>query len=305
MKKAQIKITTNNQATQEQVAQPTPCSKDIKESVRSWYNMIYGGKYYFEIYHMLRMAVTNDYLNSLDMQNLPESEAAGAELLQRTADATKAFKEILLEEEGIRLELDIPDMLAPYQIAKLIQVFFHAVQFSKREMYGDDYMPYDDEDITVMVYLDKNFDGECYGLADETGTYIPEYEYMLPRIDSRYDALSPKYYGIYKDVEFWLKVFTEKVKEFNKVDGELIPIRNGILDSRTKKLIPFSPEYLLNGKYSPAEYVESENGPVIWETQPDLGNRTYTVRTYTVDEWLKEFRARLEDGVCENSGGGN
>lgn len=282
MKKDQIKNVTNNQAAQGQVTQPTLCSKDTKESVRSWYNMISGGKYYWEIYHMLRMVVTNDYLNGLDMQNLPESEAAGAELLQRTVDATKAFKEILFEEKGIRLELDIPDVLAPYQIAKLIQVFFHAVQFSKREMYGDDCMLYDDEDITVMVYLDKYLYGN--DIFEETGLYIPEYEDMVPRIDSRYDAFSPKYYGICEDVGFWLKVFTKKVKEFDKLDGELIPIRNGILDCRAKKLIPFSPEYLLTYKYSYLEYVESENGPVI----QDVRDRTVS---YTVDEWIKEVKA--------------
>ncbi len=298
------KTKLNGQAVQEQVTQLTPCRKDIKESVRSWFHMICGEKYYLEICHMLRMAVTSDYLNGLDMQNLPEPEAAGAELLQRTADAFRAFKEIIAEEEGSILELDIPDELAPYQVAKLIQVFFHAVQFSRREIYGDDYMREnmyrDDEDIALMVYSDKH---PCDDIFDKTGLYIEEDEEigeMVLRIDPSYETYTcENFWIIIREIEFWLQIFAKKVKDLQKIDNELVPIKNGILNCRTKKLMPFSPEYLLTDKYSyNLEYVESENGPVI----QDFRDRTVS---YTVDEWIKKFRAERKKWGLKNSGGGN
>lgn len=298
MKKDQIKTVTNNQAAQGQIIGQTPRSTDIKESVRRWISIILDERYYLEINNMLWffIAVTDVYLKDLDMQNLPEPELAGAELLQRTADAIKALNEILAEEKGLTQGLDIPDELAPYQIAKLIQVFFHAFQFSRREIYGDDYMREymygDDEDLVLMVYLDKYPYDEDPGICDETGTYIPEFEQMMPRIDPRYEEWLPSSYATHSEVEFWLGVLAKKVKDINILDDELIPIRNGILDCRTKKLIPFSPEYLLTYKYSyNLEYVESENGPMI----QDFRDRTVS---YTVDEWLDTFRAR-------NSKGGN
>ena len=46
------------------------------------------------------------------------------------------------------------------------------------------------------------------------------------------------------------------------------------------------------------EYVESENGPVI----QDFRDRTVS---YTVDEWIKKFRAERKKWGLKNSGGGN
>lgn len=275
------KTTLNDQAAQAQVTQPTLFRQDIKETLRSWLEPygVFDGKFYSEISHMLCMAVTSDYLNELNMQNLPEPEVAGAELLQRTADAFRTFNEVFAEVAGAAIEgLNIPDELAPCQIARLIQLFFHAVQYSRSEIYGDDYMRKwcngDDEDIAVMVYFDEHI----YYNPFETGIYVPDWPETVSIIDPRYmiNIVAP-----YKEIEFWLKVFAKRVKEADILDDTFIPIRNGILDCRTKKLMPFSPEHVVIGVFNyDLEYVESENGPVL----QDCRDRTVS---YPVDEWIE------------------
>lgn len=268
----------NDVQIQEQVTltQPTPCSKDIKESVRSWFHMIHGEKYYLELYHMLRMAVTSDYLNDLDMQNLPKPEVAGAELLQRTADAFKALKEILAEERGITLALDIPDELTPYQVAKLMMALCHIRLVVDKDKYecGESGLWGQD---TVMLYVaDKSdiYDGES-----DIGTYTSNFWLLIETISQRPVVVEGSFVafaGYADEVEFWLRIFAKKVS-LSYFQG-FMPLENGVLNCRTKELLPFSPEYVFDECTYGGVYAEGEDGPVI---------RFAGGTERPVDDWIK------------------
>lgn len=285
MKKENSKV-TNNQTAQKQAAEQTACSMDMKESVQSWLSLMCSGKYYLEIFHMLRMAVTSDYLKGLNMQNLPEPEVASSELLQKTADAFRALSEIFAEKTGLTPELDIPDRLTSYQVAKLIQVFFHAIIVPDSEIYMDE-ETYDEN--TVMVYVDeKSVERGSFEYSD-IGTYTMEISPMVSWFCPQVDFDSLEFLYLLSEVKFWLEIFAEKVSVSDNIT-EFIPLMNGILDCRTKKLIPFSPEHIFTDKFL-SEYVESGNGPVIqrFYGSPD---------PCTVDDWLdKVMRARAEDSM--------
>lgn len=272
-------ITTKNQAAQAQVTQPTLFRQDIKETLRSWLKLdgIFDGKFYSEISYMLRMAVTSDYLNELDMQNLPEPEVAGSELLQRTVVAFKAFNEVFAEEVGITIQgLDIPDELTPYQVAKLMMSLCHIRLVVDRDRYECNESGLQGPDrYAVMLYVaDKSsiYDGES-----DIGTYTGNFRPLI-RILSSY-SMEGSYLafdGFVEEVEFWLRIFAKKAS-LSYFHG-FMPLENGVLNCRTKELLPFSPEYVFDECTYPGVYENGEDGPVI-----RIANGT----DESVDDWIK------------------
>lgn len=272
-------ILHNNQAAQEQVTQPTLFKKDIKETLRSWVGAagVFNGKFYSEISYMLCMAITSDYLNDLDTQNLPEPEVAGSELLQRTVVAFKTFNEVFAEEVGITIQgLDIPDKLTPYQVAKLMMALCHIRLVVDRDKYECNESGLQGPDrYAVMLYVaDKSsiYDGES-----DIGTYTcnlwPIIEILSPRsIEYSFVAFA----GYVDEVEFWLRIFAKKAS-LSYFHG-FMPLENGVLNCRTKELLPFSPEYVFDECTYPGVYENGEDGPVI-----RIANGT----DESVDDWIK------------------
>lgn len=273
------KTTLNDQAAQAQVTQPTLFRQDIKETLRSWLEPygVFDGKFYSEISYMLCMAITSDYLNELDMQNLPEPEVAGSELLQRTVVAFKTFNEVFAEEVGITIQgLDIPDELTPYQVAKLMMALCHIRLVVDRDRYECNESGLQGPDrYAVMLYVaDKSdiYDGES-----DIGTYTcnlwPLIETLSPRsIEDPFPAFD----RFEEEVEFWLRIFAKKAS-LSYFHG-FMPLENGVLNCRTKELLPFSPEYVFDECTYPGVYENGEDGPVI-----RIANGT----DESVDDWIK------------------
>ncbi len=318
MKKDQIKTVTNNQTAQGQVS----CSTDTKESMKDFlFNSLYGSKYYPEIERMLSMAVTTDYLDSLDKDNLPKLEDAGPELLQKTVAATIACNEVLAEKG--EEPLCIPDNLNAYQIAQLIIAFRHVVLVPKSAAYEtydrimkensifpqiDDYyhsyvgpggIPRDE--YAVLFYNESkdngqfghhNYEEECHddsvwGLcikADDIGMMNTE-------------------------VIFWLHIFADKVIPCQ--GHELMLLENGILNCETKKLMPFSPDYVFLNQYGWV-YAEGKEGPVMkfWNSleMPEEGpvTKCWDTTEMPVDDWLewvkKDLKEHSMDGITHFCG---
>lgn len=274
-------ITTKNQAAQAQVTQPTLFRQDIKETLRSWLEPhgVFDGKFYSEISYMLCMAITSDYLNELDMQNLPEPEVAGAELLQRTVVAFKTFNEVFAEEVGAAIEgLNIPDELTPYQVAKLMMALCHIRLVVDRDRYECNESGLQGPDTyAVMLYVaDKSdiYDGES-----DIGTYTSNFWLLIETISQRpveVEGSFVAFAGYADEVEFWLRIFAKKAS-LSYFQG-FMPLENGVLNCRTKELLPFSPEYVFDEYTYGGVYAEGEDGPVI---------RFASGTDESVDDWIK------------------
>lgn len=306
MKKDQIKNITNNQAAQGQVS----CSTDTKESMRNFlHNTLYGPRGYSGVNLMLSMAVTTDYLDSLDKDNLPELEDAGPELLQKTIAAVRALNEILAEED--MPPLDVPDNLNAYQIAQLILAFRHVVLVPKSVVYEtfdrfmkassilpgvDDYydsyigpggIPRDDY---AVLFYNESKEGGRFG----QNNYEEEcHDNSVLELCGITDSLLMD-----TEVIFWLHIFADKVTPIN--GHEFMLVRNGILDCETKKLMPLSPDYVFLYHYCWL-YAEGEEGPVMkfWpylempEENPVMECRDTT--EMPVDEWLERAKKGLKE----------
>ncbi len=290
MKKDQIKTVTNNQAARKKEAEQTPCNADMRKFVEEFLSALGGTKGSSEITLMLSMAVTTDYLDSLDRDNLPEPEDAGSELLQKTVAATIACNEVLAEN-GDELPLDVPAELNTYQIAQLILALYHVVQVPTSEMTGKcpDEFNYPGSGYTILYYSEE---GRTASDMFSNGTYYFIWPFLITDICPAIKSVPSQ---LTREVSFWLHMLAEKADPYR--GQELLPVINGIINCKTKRIMPFSPEYVFAGKYE-WEYVESETGPVM----RSIYDKTNLV---TVDEWIKNVGAVQKAEKTENSEGGN
>ncbi len=290
MKKDQIKTVTNNQTARKKEAEQTPCNADMRKFVEEFLSTLGGTKGSSEITLMLSMAVTTDYLDSLDRDNLPEPEDAGSELLQKTVAATIACNEVLAEN-GDELPLDVPAELNAYQIARLILALYHVVQVPTSEMTGKypDEFNYPGSGYTILYYSEE---GRTASDMFSSGTYYFIWPFLIADICPAIRTVPSQ---LTREVSFWLHMLAEKAGLYR--GQELLPVINGIINCTTKKLMPFSPDYVFAGKYD-WEYVESGTGPVM----RSIYDGTVSL---TMEEWINEVRAEREAEKTENSEGGN
>ena len=126
----------------------------------------------------------------------------------------------------------------------------------------------------VMLYVaDRSgiYDGES-----DIGTYTCN---LWPIIDtlSPHQSVSFAGFAEYADeVEFWLRLFAKKAS-LSYFHG-FMPLENGVLNCRTKELLPFSPEYVFDECTYFGSYEEGGDGPVI---------RFSDGREEPVDDWIK------------------
>lgn len=230
-------------------------------------------RYYIEIENMLTAAATENYLASLDKDNLPSPEDAAHRLLQKTVDTFREFNEKLDEDSQ---PVPLPEELTPYQIAKLMMALCHIRLVVDRDKYEYNESSLQNPDsYAVMLYVaDKSdiYDGES-----DIGTYTSNFWSLVETLSSRsIEDPFPAFDGFADEVEFWLRIFAKKAG-LSYFQG-FMPLENGVLNCRTKEFLPFSPEYVFNEGTYFGVYEEDGDGPVI-----RLGEDTKV----SVEDWIK------------------
>lgn len=230
-------------------------------------------RYFIEIENILTVVATANYLDSLDKDNLPAPEEAARGLLQKTVDTFREFNEKLDEDS---LPVPLPEELTACQVAQLMMALCHIRLVVDRDRYeGNEFGLQGPDGYDVMLYVaDKSdiYDGES-----DTGTYTCNFWPLIETLSPRSIEDSFVDFARYADeVEFWLRIFAKKAS-LSYFHG-FMPLENGVLNCRTKELLPFSPEYVFNECTYPGFYEEGGDGPVI---RYDDGTER------SVDDWIK------------------
>lgn len=175
---------------------------------------------------------TEAYLNQLDVDNPPEPSEVEAELVTAVKDACQLENQVRAKGDT----LAAPKKLCSTQIASIMLKLHHIVRIKSGETNADP--SYD----LLSIYVS---DG-----ANE-GIYVTD-EDVFKRIAVQYN------YSItsreLKDVMEMISMNAPRVSK--TMDKDLIAVNNGIYHYDTKKLEPFSPDYVFCAKskvdYNPA-----------------------------------------------------
>lgn len=250
-----------------------------------YYGLCCQDRCFIEIENMLTVAATANYLDCLDKDNLPAPEDAAHGLFQKTVDTFREFNEKLDENEE---PLDMPEELTPYQVAKLMMALCHIRLVVDRDRYEYSWVKYESDEFldryAVMLYVaDKS---GIYDGGSDIGTYTGNFWPLIETLSSR--SIEDTYLAFSRfadEVEFWLRIFAPKAG-LSCFQG-VMPLKNGVLNCRTKEFLPFSPEYVFIENTYGGFYEEGEDGPII---RYDDGTEE------SVDDWIKD--AALYD-FCE------
>lgn len=171
--------------------------------------------------------VTCAYLAQLDIKNLPSPEDIKADILDQMKSAFDLENTVKEKAEKWR----IMDRLIPVQVAAITATLYPVILIDMTNGAGDSsnantsplaIYQYDGENEGIYVVDEKNFENignqYCYGMnAYEQREYFRHLRRLAPR----------------------------KQRCNNR---DLVPVNNGIFDYRTKRLMPFSPEYIFTSK---------------------------------------------------------
>ena len=171
--------------------------------------------------------VTCAYLAQLDIKNLPSPEDIKADILDQMKSAFDLENTVKAKSEKWR----IMDRLIPVQVAAITATLYPVISLDMTNGAGESsnantsplaIYQYDGENEGIYVVDEKNFENignqYCYGMnAYEQREYFRHLRRLAPR----------------------------KQRCNNR---DLVPVNNGIFDYRTKRLMPFSPEYIFTSK---------------------------------------------------------
>lgn len=189
-------------------------------------------------------------LDELKRQNITEPSRISATIVNNVADELEVRNAAILNKNR---KMNIPMTLEPFQLAETLLAMHDIKKICCLEKASDP-----DYDL-LGIYQE---DGPNMGTYSASGHEITRlcYEYV-PGITKR---------GI-AEVEAILSSKCERV--FRTKDKNLVPVNNGIFDFDTKKLIPYSRDYVFLGKCH-VDYVQNPISPVIqnpdgtvWETE--------------------------------------
>lgn len=171
--------------------------------------------------------VTCAYLAQLDIKNLPSPEDIKADILDQMKSAFDLENTVKEKAEKWR----IMDRLIPVQVAAITATLYPVISLDMTNGAGESsnantsplaIYQYDGENEGIYVVDEKNFENignqYCYGMnAYEQREYFRHLRRLAPR----------------------------KQRCNNR---DLVPVNNGIFDYITKRLMPFSPEYIFTSK---------------------------------------------------------
>ena len=167
--------------------------------------------------------ITDDYLDTLDKDNLPAPEEMTGVLLAITKNAFD--QENQFRKTG---KWKIPDGLFPSQIASILLYLYEIVRIAFAGV--DETEEYD----MLAIYQTSGENKGLYSTDQEEFTrHIREYNYTINR-------------GGIQEVMSILRTYAPRVARC--ADPKLVALNNGIFDFDSKTLMPFSPEYIFTAK---------------------------------------------------------
>ncbi|MCH5170711.1 MAG: DNA primase [Oscillospiraceae bacterium] len=199
--------------------------------------------------------VTDSYLSSLDLNNLPPPETIEAELLSQTC----AVFEIENMQRPKGQKWQMPQTLFNIQIARLLAhcenvVCIAAAGLGQNPVYD-----------LIGIYMDS---------GKNEGTYVTDAN-SIRGVIAKYNSLVSQ-----KDIDEilrWLRLYARRV-ELTQSPG-LVAVENGIFNLETRTLMPFSPEYIFTTK-SHTKYNAMAKNSVL--TNPDG-------TLWDIESWIKEL----------------
>ena len=198
-------------------------------------------------------SVTRDYLQSLDMQNVPSHKEIEKQLLSLFSDEIEVLN-ISRPKNG---KIRIPKVLPASVIADIILKLYHV----RKIVWCSDY-----DSGELFIYSDS---------GENEGLYVNN-EDFISRI-----VWSFHYTALKKDVQEVYCCLTARASVDHVNDNpDLIPVHNGIFNYKTKKLMPFSPEYIFTSK-SAIDYNPNARNVVIHNDEDNTD--------WDADTWINEL----------------
>lgn len=201
------------------------------------------------------LETTRMCLDVLKQQNITEPSRISATIVNNVADELEIRNAAILNKSR---KMTIPMTLEPFQLAETLLVMHDIKKICCLEKASDP-----DYDL-LGIYQE---DGPNMGTYSASGHEITRlcYEYV-PGITQR---------GI-SEVEAILSSKSERV--FRTKDKNLVPVNNGIFDFDTKRIIPYSKDYVFLGKCH-VDYVQNPVSPVIHNPKDNTD--------WEIEEWVK------------------
>lgn len=208
-----------------------------------------------EMRDQIILETTRMCLDVLKQQNITEPSRISATIVNNVADELEIRNAAILNKNR---KMNIPMSLEPFQLAETLLAMHDIKKICCLEKASNP-----DYDL-LGIYQE---DGPNMGTYSASGHEITRlcYEYV-PGITQR---------GI-AEVEAILSSKSERV--FRTKDKNLVPVNNGIFDFDTKKLIPYSRDYVFLGKCH-VDYVANPVSPVIHNPKDNTD--------WEIEEWVK------------------
>lgn len=195
-------------------------------------------------------ATISDYLEQFDPNNPPTPEQVRGELL----GAIKAKFE--LENSVKESKWKIPHTLPPRAIAEAMMRFNHVIRLAW------DNNCLTDDSCDIAVY------------QADSGLYRVSQEYLKSLIREYDPCIS--IHDVYEVVDI---IGSEAPVKKRTIDSNLIAVNNGVFDCESKKLLPFSPDFVFTTK-SPVNYNPQATNIVIHN---DKDNTDWDVESWMND----------------------
>jgi len=204
----------------------------------------------------LLRAATEEYLSTLDENNPPPPEEIESALMQLSREKIENQNKLL--PKGSKY----PQIynLQPDQVFMIVNKFYHC----KHVLFTEQFIS-SESCLFTIYHTDGKFEGQ----------YTDDKSYLRRIIHSYNRGLSEREVD---EIICRLKDEAPVVKR--TLDQDLIPVKNGIFNYKTKKLMPFSPDYVFVFKL-PVNYVDNPVNPVIHNDEDGTD--------WDVESWMKEL----------------
>lgn len=198
--------------------------------------------------------MTENYLNSLDMANLPAPDVIQENILSTVDTALKM--ENALRDKGDKFR--IPHELLPAQIAMIFKKIYPIAKISCGKDKGVE--DYD----TLAIYQDS---------GPDEGIYVTG-EKKINNLIRVYSFTASKH-----TCEETIAILNDDAPSVEPCrERDLIPVNNGIFNYKTKQLLPFTPKLVFTSK-SKVDYNPNATNPIIPTPDGD----------WDIESWILEL----------------
>lgn len=216
---------------------------------------------------------TTEYLEGIDKNARPAPVDMAKGMLQKTIDCITEFNESLVRDGMEDMQIPVPEELIPLQVAFLVILLSGghgrvvALPGSNNDLVlGCRYkiMCYHTDGVKEGIYTESPYDSIRRLYPDAPIEEIACLMYHVSKCLSKMAYRRKLYRG-----------------------RKFVAVHNGILNIRTKELLPFTHEYVFDSKW-PDEYVMGPDGPMM---------RSPGGKEWDIDHWVRLFVKPEADGA--------